>query len=83
MGYHLADFQLADNAGTNFILAFAQVKINGARTRRGCVVEPLLRNKIGTWTERLNSRGAAGYEFIIATFAGGFDKFQFVLCKNI
>ena len=82
-GYHLADFQLADNTGTKFLVVFAQVKINGEKTRRTCVVEPLLRNDFETTVQHLNSRGAAGYEYVAVTFAGGVDKFQFVLCRDI
>jgi hypothetical protein len=82
-GYHLADFQLADNTGANFIVVFARVKINGEVTRRTCVVEPLLLNNFARTVERLNSRGADGYEQIGVTFGGGIDKFQFVLCKDI
>ena len=59
-GYQLVEVKLADNTGTNFILVFARVKVNGKVTRRKCVVERILLNKLEKMTARLNSRGAAG-----------------------
>ena len=81
-GYQLFEVELADNSGTNFILVFARVKINGKFTRRKCVVEPIPRNDFKNMMQRLNSRGAAGYEIIHATFGGGVNSFQFVLCRD-
>jgi len=78
-GFQLVEVELADNSGTNFILVFARVKINGKITRRKCVVEPILLSNLVRMTGRLNSRGAAGYEKILETFAGGVNSFQFVL----
>lgn len=81
-GYKLVEVELADNSGTNFILVFARVEINGKFTRCKCVVEPILLNDFVTMMQRLNSRGAAGYEKIHETFGGGINSFQFVLCRD-
>ncbi len=81
-GYQLVEVELSDNTGTNFIVIFARVEIDEEFTRRKCVVEPILLGDLNRTVERLNVRGAAGYEKILETFAGGVNSFQFVLCRD-
>ena len=81
-GYIISDFQLSDNTGSNFIVVFARVKVNGKFEKRKCVVEPITVTNLVRMVNRMNLLGKKGYEKVFQTFAGSFNSFQFVLCKD-